>query len=133
MVVPPGHERIRTARTYRHVELVGSRIVIGLSGGTVNRVYRQAINLRSFVDVSRTIYAAKRSASSPLNISCLVHTAHMIRAILFASATVALLWPTLACVFTAQVSNRVSCLPFAALRRAAINAARAPCISIVRR
>ena len=91
VVVPPGHERIRTARTYRHVELSGSGIPIGLSGGTVNRVYRQAINLRSFVDVFRTVYAAKRSASSPLNASCLVHTAHMMRAILFANATVALL------------------------------------------
>jgi len=126
VVVPPGHERIRTARTYRHVELVGSGIRIGLSGGTVNRVYRQAINLRSFVDIVRNIYAAKRSESSPLNVSCLVQTAHIIRAILFASATVALLCPTLSCVFTAQVSNRVSCLPFAALRRAAIRAARAP-------
>lgn len=91
VVVPPGHERIRTARTYRHVELVGSGIVIGLSGGTVNRVYRQAINLRSVVDMFRTIYAAKRNASSPLNASCLVHTAQMMRAILFANATVALL------------------------------------------
>ena len=51
VVVPPGHERIRTARTYRHVELLSSRITIGLSGGTVNRVYRQAINLRSVVDI----------------------------------------------------------------------------------
>ena len=51
VVVPPGHERIRTARTYRHVELVSSGIVIGLSGGTVNRVYRQAINLRSVVEL----------------------------------------------------------------------------------
>ena len=51
VVVPPGHERIRTARTYRHVELVSSRITIGLSGGTVNRVYRRAINLRSVVDI----------------------------------------------------------------------------------
>ena len=126
VVVPPGHERIRTARTYRHVELVGSRIPIGLSGGTVNRVYRQAINLRSFVDVFRTVYAAKRSASSPLNVSCLVQTAHIMRAILLANATVALLWPTLTCVFTAQVSSRVSNFPCAALRRAAIKAARAP-------
>jgi hypothetical protein len=91
MVVPSGHERIRTARTYRHVELVGSRIPIGLSGGTGNRMCRQAINLRSVVDMLRTIYAANRNASSPLNASCLVHTAHMIRAILFANATVALL------------------------------------------
>ena len=91
VVVPPGHERIRTARTYRHVELVGSGITIGLSGGTVNRVYRQAINLRSVVETCWGNYAAKRKASLPLNVSCLVHTAHMIRAILFASATVALL------------------------------------------
>ena len=91
MVVPPGHERIRTAGTYRHVELVGSGNSIGLSGGTENRVYRQAINLRSFVDMVRAFYAAKRSASLPLNTSCLVHTAHMMRAILFANATVALL------------------------------------------
>jgi len=42
VVLPPGHERIRTARTYRHVELVSSRITIGLSGGTVNCVYRHA-------------------------------------------------------------------------------------------
>lgn len=62
VVVPPGHERIRTARTYRHVELNRSRIAIGLSGGTVNRVYRQAINLRSFVGILRHNYAAKRSA-----------------------------------------------------------------------
>ena len=54
VVVPPGHERIRTARTYRHVELVDSGIAIGLSGGTENRVYRQAINLRSFMDIVRT-------------------------------------------------------------------------------
>ena len=91
VVVPPGHERIRTARTYRHVELESSGITIGLSGGTVNRVYRQAINLRSFKDMVRATYAAKRCASSPLNASCLVHTAHMMRAILFANATVALL------------------------------------------
>lgn len=91
VVVPRGHERIRTARTYRHFELVGSGIAIGLSGGTGNRVCRQAINLRSVMDLVRTIYAAKRRASSPLNISCLVHTAHMMRAILFANATVALL------------------------------------------
>ena len=91
MVVPPGHERIRTARTYRHVELVGSGIPIGLSGGTVNRVYRQAISLRSIMEFFRGNYAAKRKASLPLNLSCLVHTAHMMRAILFANATVALL------------------------------------------
>ena len=91
VVVPPGHERIRTALTYRHVELESSGITIGLSGGTGNRVYRQAINLRSFKDMVRATYAAKRSASSPLNASCLVHTAHMMRAILFANATVALL------------------------------------------
>ena len=91
VVVPPGHERIRTARTYRHVELVGSGISIGLSGGTVNRVYRQAISLRSTMDCCRGNYAAKRKASLPLNLSCLVHTAHMMRAILFANATVALL------------------------------------------
>ena len=91
MVVPSGHERIRTARTYRHAELESSGILIGLSGGTVNRVYRQSINLRSFVDMVHTIYAAKRNASLPLNASCLVHTAHMMRAILFANATVALL------------------------------------------
>ena len=96
VVVPPGHERIRTARTYRHVELASSGITIGLSGGTVNRVYRQAINLRSIVDVYQGNYAAKRKASLPLNVSCLVHTAHIMRAILFANATVALLWPTLA-------------------------------------
>lgn len=65
MVVPPGHERIRTARTYRHVELVSSGIVIRLSGGTENRVYRQAINLRSVVDVYQGNYAAKRKASLP--------------------------------------------------------------------
>lgn len=91
VVVPPGHERIRTARAYRHVELVGSGIRIGLSGGTVNRVYRQAINLRSVVGFCLGNYAAKRNASLPLNLSCLVHTAHMMRAILFANATVALL------------------------------------------
>lgn len=91
VVVPPGHERIRTARTYRHVELVSSGITIGLSGGTGNRVYRQAINLRSVVKLCQGNYAAKRKASLPLNVSCLVHTAHMIRAILFANATVALL------------------------------------------
>ena len=91
VVVPPGHERIRTARTYRHVELASSGIVIGLSGGTVNRVYRQAINLRSVLELYWRNYAAKRKASLPLNFSCLVHTAHMMRAILFASATVALL------------------------------------------
>jgi len=91
VVVPPGHERIRTARTYRHVELVSSRITIGLSGGTVNRVYRQAINLRSVVEFCQGNYAAKRNASLPSNFSCLVHTAHMMRAILFANATVALL------------------------------------------
>ena len=102
-VVPPGQERIRTARTYRHVELSSSRIRIGLSGDTVNRVYRQAINLRSVVDIRQDNYAAKRKASFPLKLSCLVHTAHMMRTILFASTTVALLWPTLACVFTAQV------------------------------
>ena len=82
MVVPSGHERIRAVRTYRHVELVGSGILIGLSGGTENRVYRQAIYLRSFVDRIRAIYAAKRSASLPLNASCFVHNAHMMRAIL---------------------------------------------------
>ena len=91
MVVPPGHERIRTARTYRHVELVSSGISIGLSGGTENRVYRQAINLRSVVDIRQGNYAAKRKASFPLKLSCLVHTAHIMRAILFANATVALL------------------------------------------
>jgi hypothetical protein len=92
VVVPPGHERIRTAaRTYRHVELVSSGIRIGLSGGTVNRVYRQAINLRSVLELCRGNYAAKRKASLPLNLSCLVHTAQIMRAILFASATVALL------------------------------------------
>ena len=91
VVVPPGHERIRTARTYRHVELVSSRITIGLSGGTVNRVYRQAINLRSFMDMLFTNYAAKRKASFPLKLSCLVHTAHIMRAILFANTTVVLL------------------------------------------
>ena len=91
MVVPPGHERIRTARTYRHVELVSSGIAIGLSGGTVNHVHRQAISLRSAVGILQGNYVAKRNASLPLNVSCLVHTAHMMRAILFASATVALL------------------------------------------
>ena len=90
-VVPPGHERIRTARTYRHVELVSSGITIGLSGGTENRMYRQAISLRSVVELCQGNYAAKRKASLPLNLSCLVHTAHMMRAILFANATVALL------------------------------------------
>ena len=91
MVVPPGHERIRTARAYRQVELVSSGIRIGLSGGTENRVYRQAINLRSVVELCRGNYAAKRKASLPLNVSCLVHTAQIMRAILCASATVALL------------------------------------------
>ena len=91
VVVPPGHERIRAARAYRQVELVSSGIRIGLSGGTENRVYRQVINLRSVVDVYQGNYAAKRKASLPLNVSCLVHTAHIMRAILFASATVALL------------------------------------------
>lgn len=91
MGIPPGHERIRTAGTYRQVELSSSRIAIGLSGGTENRVYRQAINLRSVVKLCQGNYAAKRKASLPLNVSCLVHTAHMIRAILFANATVALL------------------------------------------
>ena len=91
MVVPPGHERIRTARTYRHVELVSSGIVIGLSGGTATRVYRQATSLRSIVDIRQGNYAAKRKASFPLKLSCLVHTAHIMRAILFANATVALL------------------------------------------
>ncbi len=91
MVVPPGHERIRTARAYRQVELVSSGNPIGLSGGTENRVYRQAINLRSVVELCLGNYAAKRKASLPLNVSCLVHTAHIKRAILFASATVALL------------------------------------------
>ena len=57
----------------------------------VNRMYRQAIKLRSVVETSQCNYAAKRKASLPLKVSCLVHTAHMIRAILFASATVALL------------------------------------------
>jgi len=50
----------------------------------------------------------------------------MIRAILLAKATVALLWPILICVFTAQVSSLVRRLPFAALRRAATSAARPP-------
>ena len=47
VVIPPGHERIRTVRTYRHAELESSRITIGLSDGTANRVFRQLIILRS--------------------------------------------------------------------------------------
>jgi hypothetical protein len=70
---------------------VGSGITIGLSGGPDNRVYCQAINLRSFMDRVPTIYAAKRSASLPLNALCFLYTAHMMRAILFARAIVALL------------------------------------------
>ncbi len=96
MVIPPDHERIRTARAYRHVEIERSRIGIGLSGGTENRVYRQAIIVRSVLMSLKITYAAKRKASSPLKTSVRVHTAHMIRAILLASANAALLCPTLA-------------------------------------
>ena len=95
VVIPPGHERIRIVRTYRYAELESSRNLIGLSGGTANRVFRQLIIVRSIVENWSIDYAAKRKASSPLKLSWRVHTAHMIRAILFANATVALLWPIL--------------------------------------
>ena len=82
-------------------------------------VYRQATICAALWIFSRTIMR-QNAGSSLLKVSCLVHTSHIIRAILFARATVALLSGYSLCI---HVSSRVSRLSFAVLRRA-INAAR---------
>lgn len=66
--------------------------VIGLSGSTDNRLSHERCGLSQAL-AGVVIQALKRSASSPLKSFCCVHTAQTMRAILLASATVALLWP----------------------------------------